>query len=71
MRNKTLDIDILKDAIPKQITDDELVTLLYFIVAIYVNDTEKAKFILSKATFHVNDAFEDIRSYCNDGEIIQ
>jgi len=66
-----VDIDELKNVLPSQVTNDELVTLIYFIVALYVNDTEKAKLILAKTTYHVYDAFEDIRSYCNDGEILQ
>ena len=66
-----VDIDELKYVLPSQVTNDELITLIYFIVALYINDTDKAKFILAKSTQHVQDAFEDIRSYCNDGEILQ
>ena len=48
-----VDIDELKNVLPSQVTNDELITLIYFIVALYVNDTEKAKLILAKSTYHV------------------
>jgi len=68
---KNLNVFELRDVLPTEITDDELITLMYFVMALYINDSTKALRLLIKATEHVHDVFEDVRSYCNDGEIVQ